>query len=49
MRFSDQGGVLVAQIEPKNWVLPLLAGHFTTRFNAERFLIFDRTHGEAYI
>ena len=49
VRFSDQNGFLVAQIEPKNWVLPLLAGHFTTRFNAERFLIFDRTHGEALV
>lgn len=49
VRFSDQGGVLVSQIEPKNWVLPLLADHFTTRFNAERFLIFDRTHGEALV
>lgn len=49
VRFSEQAGVLAAQIEPKNWVLPLLAGHFTTRFNKERFLIFDRTHGEALV
>ena len=49
VRFSDQGGFLVAQIEPKNWVLPLFAGHFTARFGGERFLIFDRTHGEALV
>lgn len=49
VRFSDQGGVLLARIEPKNWVLPLLAAHFTARFNGERFLIFDRTHREALI
>lgn len=49
VRFSDQGGVLTAQIEPKNWVLPLFADHFTTRFGGERFLIFDRTHGEALV
>lgn len=49
VRFSDQGGVLIAQIEPKNWVLPLMAGHFRDRFGAEQFLIFDRTHGEALV
>lgn len=49
VRFSEQNGFLVAQIEPKNWVLPLFAEHFTTRFGAERFLIFDRTHGEALV
>lgn len=49
VRFSEQAGVLAAQIEPKNWVLPLVADHFTARFNKERFLIFDRTHGEALV
>lgn len=49
VRFSDQNGFLVARIEPKNWVLPLLADHFVTRFGAERFLIFDSTHGEALV
>lgn len=49
VRFSQQEDVLAAQIEPKNWVLPLLAGHFTARFGGERFLIFDRTHGEALV
>lgn len=45
VRFSDLGGALAAQIEPKNRVLPLLAGHFCARYPHERFLIYDRTHG----
>lgn len=47
VRFSQQDGVLVAEIEPKNRVLPLLQPHFCTRFSTERFLIYDRTHREA--
>ena len=31
VRFSDIGGVLAAEIEPKNRVLPLLRGHFCQR------------------
>ena len=31
LRFSDQQGVLVGEIEPKNRVLPLLRPHFCTR------------------
>lgn len=48
-RFSDIGGVLVGEIEPKNRVLPLLRGHFTGRYNTERFLLYDRTHREALV
>ena len=44
VRFSDVGGALVAEIEPKNQVLPLVAGHFASRFSGERFMIFDRVH-----
>lgn len=47
VRFSDQDGILVAQIEPKNRVLPALRGHFCTRYAGERFLLYDRTHREA--
>lgn len=47
IRFSDQGGVLVSEIEPKNRVLPLLRNHFCTRYAGERFVIYDRTHREA--
>ena len=49
VRFSDQGGVLVAEIEPKNRVLPLLRVHFIQRFNTETFVIFDRTHREGLL
>ena len=47
VRFSDLGGVLGGEIEPKNRVLPLLGGHFTARFHNERFFLYDRTHREA--
>ena len=47
VRFSDQGGVLVAEIEPKNRVLPLLRPHFCARCSGEAFVIHDRTHHEA--
>ena len=46
LRFSDQQGVLVGEIEPKNRVLPLLRPHFCTRYSGEHFLIYDRTHRE---
>lgn len=47
VRFSDYEGALVAQIEPKNSVLPLLMPHFCDRYRGQAFLIYDRTHGEA--
>lgn len=46
VRFSDYGGVLGAEIEPKNRVLPLLRGHFCGRYGNEAFFIYDRTHHE---
>ena len=46
VRFSDIGGVLAAEIEPKNRVLPLLRGHFCQRYANEQFFIYDRTHRE---
>lgn len=49
VRFSDYGGMLCATITPKNFVLPLLAGHFVNRFYSENFLIYDKTHGAALI
>lgn len=48
-RFSDRGGVLVAEIEPKNRVLTLLSPHFCRRLATESFLIYDRTHKEALL
>lgn len=38
VRFSDYGGTLGAEIEPKNRVLPLLRGHFCQRYANEQFL-----------
>lgn len=49
VRFSVFEDVLVSEIEPKNYVLPLLTRHFSQRFPEERFLIFDRTHDMALI
>ncbi len=46
VRFSDYNGVLGAEIEPKNRVLPLLRSHFCNRCANEDFFIYDRTHGE---
>lgn len=47
VRFSDQEGLLISEIEPKNRVLPLLRPHFCARFSGETFVIYDRTHKEA--
>ncbi|OQB14533.1 MAG: hypothetical protein BWY15_01042 [Firmicutes bacterium ADurb.Bin193] len=49
VRFSDYGGALAAQIEPKNFVLPLLSEHFCGRYPEETFLIHDKTHSAALI
>jgi len=47
VRFSELGGVLGSEIEPKNRVLPLLRSHFCARYQGEKFFIYDRTHKEA--
>ena len=47
VRFSQQDGILVGEIEPKNRVLPLLRAHFCGRLNTECFVLHDRTHQEA--
>lgn len=49
VRFSQQGDLLWAEIEPKNMVLSLLAPHFCTRLPEEKFVICDKTHGLALI
>lgn len=46
-RFSEQEGVLVGEIAPKNRVLPLLRLHFCARYPEESFVLYDRTHREA--
>ena len=47
VRFSELGGVLGSEIEPKNRVLPVLRSHFCARYMNETFFIYDRTHKEA--
>jgi probable DNA metabolism protein len=49
LRFSVANNVLVAEIEPKNYVLPLLKQHFCERYPEERFLIYDRAHRMALV
>lgn len=49
VRFSLHDEALVAVIEPKNYVLPLLARHFCDRFRNETFLIYDKTHRTALL
>ena len=48
-RFSDFDGVLGAEIEPKNRVLPMLRRHFCERYRNETFFLYDRTHREALL
>lgn len=45
LRFQEYDGLLTARITPKHYVLPLLRGHFCSRFPEENFLICDVTHG----
>ncbi len=47
VRFSEQDGILVGEIEPKNQVLPILQAHFCGRLNTECFVLHDRTHHQA--
>lgn len=49
LRFSDHDGFLIAQITPKNSVLPLIAPHFCERFSGENFLIWDKAHRMGFI
>ncbi|HML47085.1 MAG TPA: TIGR03915 family putative DNA repair protein, partial [Clostridia bacterium] len=49
VRFAENEGKLFATISPKNFVLPLMAGHFADRFTQETFMIYDQTHGAALI
>lgn len=49
IRFSEHSSVLVAKIEPKCYVLPLLEHHFCDRYSGEHFMIFDETHHAALV
>lgn len=49
VRFQDTGSALVAVINPKNFVLPYIAGHFAARYPGENLMIWDKTHGAALL
>lgn len=49
LRFSVFNNVLAAEMEPKNFVLPLLDRHFRERYPEERFLIYDKAHAMALV
>jgi len=49
LRFSDYNGALVAIIEPKNFVLPMIVDHYCDRFPGEKFLIYDESHKYALV
>jgi len=49
LRFSDYNGALVAIIEPKNFVLPMIVDHYCDRFPGENFLIYDESHKYALV
>lgn len=49
VRFSVYDGVMVAVIEPKNFVLPTLSPHFCDRYAGETFMIYDKTHSAALV
>lgn len=49
IRFSIFNNALAAEIQPKNYVLPLLSNHFIQRYPQEHFLIYDKTHGMALV
>lgn len=50
VRFSiGDNGAMTAVIEPKNFILPLIAPHFCDRYPYESFLIYDESHGAALV
>lgn len=44
---SEEPSVLLAVIEPESRIVTMLAPHFADRLNPERFIIYDKSHGEA--
>lgn len=45
LRFHEtEEGILLARINPRNQVLPLVADHFSDRFPEEHFVILDEIH-----
>ena len=48
-RFMQAEDALVAQITPKNYILPFIAQHFSLRLKTENFVIMDKTHHTALV
>ena len=44
LRFNSVGNILIARIEPKCNVIPLIIKHFSDRFYIENWIIEDVTH-----
>ncbi|MCH5268724.1 MAG: TIGR03915 family putative DNA repair protein [Lachnospiraceae bacterium] len=44
---SEEPSVLLAVIEPEARIISMIAPHFADRLNPERFVIYDKSHGEA--
>ncbi|MCL2575975.1 MAG: TIGR03915 family putative DNA repair protein [Defluviitaleaceae bacterium] len=49
LRFGEYNGALAAVIEPKNFILPVIAPHFCDRLPSEQFLIYDKTHKYVFV
>ncbi len=49
LRFSIHDGLMLAVIEPENYVLPMIAPHFCDRFANDTFMIYDANHSDALI
>ena len=49
LRFSEYNDVLVAIIEPRNFVLPMIYDHYCDRLPSEQFLIYDKSHKYAFV
>lgn len=49
LRFSEFGDFLAAEITPHNNILPLMVHHFCDRFPSENFVLYDGSHGVAFL
>lgn len=50
IRFQElSNGILFTEIEPENYVLPLVAEHFADRLKNHHFLIYDKTRSDALV
>lgn len=50
LRFAElANGILFSKVHPKNYVLPILAEHFSNRLPLENFIIYDEPHSAAAV